>query len=110
MALRELLGLVAATVRDQSKTPGNVPTQFLRPQKHTAPVHSRLAPTASQWPLAALIQSTACTRATQTALPALSGLNTEASPSFTSTQSLPKASMIFGLSVTIRVFSPASGI
>src|SRR5262245_7415907 len=61
-------------------------------------------------PLAALSQSTACTRATNTALPALSSLNIEASPSFTSNQSLPKASIIFGLCVTISVFFPTSGI
>lgn len=41
--------------------------------------------------------------------PAPSGLKTLASPSFTSNQSLPNASITFGLWVTTRVLVPGAG-
>jgi hypothetical protein len=40
----------------------------------------------------------------------LSGLKIEASPSLTSNQSLPNASRMFGLWVTMSVFVPGSGV
>src|SRR6185437_16937674 len=60
-------------------------------------------------PPAALIQSAACTRATRMRLFDPSGLNTDASPSLLSNQSLPNASRMFGLWVTMSVLLPASG-
>src|SRR5215469_10339985 len=54
-------------------------------------------------------QSSICTRATSRYLPS-SGLKIDASPSFTSNQSLPKASMMLGLCVIRKVFLPFSGI
>src|SRR6516164_1618171 len=51
-------------------------------------------------------QSSICTRATSRYLPS-SGLKIDASPSFTSNQSLPKASMMLGLCVIRKVFWPA---
>src|SRR5262249_10254206 len=49
-----------------------------------------------------------CTRHTSRYLPS-SGLKIEASPSFTSNQSLPRASMMLGLCVMRKVFLPFSG-
>src|SRR5437016_10777871 len=53
-------------------------------------------------------QSAICTRAMSTYLPP-SGRKIEASPSFTSNQSLPSASMMFGLCVIRTVLVPAFG-
>jgi hypothetical protein len=55
----------------------------------------------AHWPI--------CMRATSAYLPLPSGLKMDASPSQTSNQSLPSASTMFGLWVTISVFVPASG-
>src|SRR5262249_31984659 len=54
-------------------------------------------------------QSSICTRATIRYLPS-SGLKIDASPSFPSNQSLPRASMMLGLCVMRKVFLPFSGI
>src|SRR5215471_17298110 len=54
-------------------------------------------------------QSSICTRATSRYLPS-SGLKIDASPSFTSNQSLPKASMMLGLCVIRKVFLSFLGI
>src|SRR5262245_21044757 len=53
-------------------------------------------------------QSSICTRATSRYLPS-SGLKIDASPSFTSNQSLPKVSTMLGLCVMRKVFLPRSG-
>src|SRR5215469_15557569 len=53
-------------------------------------------------------QSAICIRATSVYLP-FSGRKIEASPSFTSNQSLPSASTMFGLWVIRTVFVPGSG-
>src|SRR5258708_6172233 len=53
-------------------------------------------------------QSAICTRPTSTYLP-FSGRKTDASPSFTSNQSLPSASRMFGLWVTRTVLVPDFG-
>jgi hypothetical protein len=57
---------------------------------------------------AILGQSSICTRATRRYSPP-SGLKMDASPSLTSNQSFPSASMIFGLCVMRMSFFPLSG-
>src|SRR5260221_13628193 len=54
-------------------------------------------------------KSSACPSTTRATPPLPSGLSTEASPSRTSNQSLPKASRILGLWVTTTILVPAGG-
>src|SRR5437763_593935 len=58
---------------------------------------------------ASFAHSAACTRTTNFVPPLPSGLKIDASPSRTSNQSFPKASMMFGLCETSTTLAPAGG-
>src|SRR5262249_28358741 len=79
-----------------------------RSRDGTAPSAASMSPPCYSTATASFGQSSICTRAISLYL-LPSGLKIDASPSFTSNQSLPRASMMLGLCVMRKVFLPFSG-